>query len=57
MGCEVAKNHKRIRFMPGHWFPINVSLVRVGLGWDFTKNNVFDLDGSITGFDECNEPI
>ena len=57
MGCGVAKNHKSIRFIPGHWFPINVPLVRVGLGWDFTKNDVFDLDGSITGFDECNEPI
>ena len=44
-------------FIPGQWFPIEVNKVKVGLGWDFNKGDVFDLDGSITGFDECNQPI
>ena len=44
-------------FVPGQWFPIETDKIKVGLGWDFEKGNSFDLDGSITGFDECNEPV
>ena len=36
---------------PGAWIPINESQVMVGLGWDFTGNETFDLDASITGVD------
>ena len=64
MGCETAKKSyksykidRSIPFIPGQWFPIDVPLVKVGLGWDFTANNVFDLDASVTAFDENNEPI
>jgi len=30
--------------------------INVGLGWDFSRTNTFDLDASVTGFDESNEP-
>ena len=56
MGNKGGK-HKKTTFIPGQWFPIDIPKVRVGLGWDFTKGNVFDLDGSVTGFNECNEPV
>ena len=56
MGNKGGK-HPKTTFVPGQWFPIDVPKVRVGLGWDFTKGNVFDLDGSVTGFNECNEPV
>ena len=29
----------------------------MGLGWDFDSNDTYDLDASVTGFDEHNEPI
>ena len=48
---------KGTTFIPGQWFLIDVPKVKVGLGWDFTKGDSFDLDGSVTGFDECNEPV
>ena len=38
--------------IPGTWIPINEPTVFVGLGWDFTGKEKFDLDASITGFDE-----
>ena len=56
MGNDSNKS-RGTTFVPGQWFPINVDKVKVGLGWDFTKGDSFDLDGSITGFDECNEPV
>ena len=52
-----GSNGKGITFIPGQWFPIDVPKVFVGLGWDFTQGDSFDLDGSITWFDECNEPV
>ena len=56
MGNE-GGSQNRTTFIPGQWFPIEEKKIKVGLGWDFMKGDVFDLDGSITGFDECNEPI
>ena len=45
--------HKRgAALQPGNWIQITEPSVMVGLGWDFTGNEVFDLDASITGFDE-----
>ena len=38
--------------IPGTWIPINEPNVYVGLGWDFTGTETFDLDASITGVDE-----
>ena len=38
--------------VPGTWIPINEPNVYVGLGWDFTGTETFDLDASITGVDE-----
>ena len=48
---------KSVSFIPGNWFPITVSQINVGLGWDFDSSETYDLDASVTGFDECNEPI
>lgn len=40
------------KFLPGNWIPINLRKAYVGLGWDFvSKNEVFDLDSSVAGFD------
>ena len=36
---------------PGTWIPIREPTVMVGLGWDFTGRETFDLDASVTGFD------
>ena len=36
---------------PGTWIPVREPSVMVGLGWDFTGREAFDLDASITGFD------
>ena len=38
--------------IPGTWIPISEPTVFVGLGLDFTGGETFDLDASITGFDE-----
>ncbi len=57
MGNKDGKGAHKVSFIPGQWFPIDVPKVRVGLGWDFNKGDTFDLDGSVTGFNECNEPI
>ena len=48
---------KSIAFIPGNWFPIQVNQVNVGLGWDFDSSETYDLDASVTAFNECNEPI
>jgi len=42
---------------PGYWIPIMEDKVNVGLGWDFTKNDIFDLDASVTAFDYEIKPI
>ena len=57
MGNKGGSHQLGTTFIPGQWFPIDVPKVRVGLGWDFLPGDVFDLDGSVTGFNECNEPI
>ena len=44
-------------FTPGEWIPINENKVKVGLGLDYLPGNVFDLDGSVTAFNECNEVV
>ena len=38
--------------IPGTWIPIQESTVYVGLGWDFTGKETFDLDASVTGVGE-----
>ena len=40
---------------PGSWIIISEPEVYVGLGWDFTGRETFDLDASVTGFDINNE--
>jgi stress response protein SCP2 len=57
MGNKGGSHQLGTTFIPGQWFPIDVPKVRVGLGWDFLPGDVFDLDGSVTGFNECNEPV
>ena len=49
--------NERSTFVPGQWFEIKVNEINVGLGWDFSKRDTFDLDASVTGFDECNEAV
>ena len=39
-------------FAPGQWFPIDLPAVNVGLGWAFKPGDVYDLDTSVTGFDD-----
>ena len=43
--------------MPGSWIEVLEPTVMVGLGWDFTGGESFDLDASITGFDVNCNPI
>ena len=38
-------------FIPGTWIEVVEPSVMVGLGWDFTGRETFDLDASVTGFD------
>ena len=38
--------------IPGTWIPIQEPTVYVGLGWDFTGKETFDLDASVTGVGE-----
>ena len=40
-------------FTPGQWIPINENKVKVDLGWGFSKGDTFDLDDSVTEFNEC----
>ena len=42
---------------PGSWIIVSEPIVFVGLGWDFSFRETFDLDASVTGFDIDNEPI
>ena len=57
MGSKHGSKKKKTTFIPGQWLPINIPKVKVGLGWDFMPGDTFDLDGSVTAFNECNEPI
>ena len=54
---STARVTKSVNFIPGNWFKIEVDKINVGLGWDFDSSETYDLDASITAFDECNEPI
>lgn len=49
---QIAPHKHGEPLIPGTWIPINEPTVFVGLGWDFTGKETFDLDASITGFDE-----
>ena len=42
---------------PGTWIPVREPTVMVGLGWDFTGRETFDLDASVTGFDSDYEVV
>ena len=42
---------------PGTWIIITEPEVFVGLGWDFTSDDIIDLDASVTGFDHNIELI
>ena len=42
---------------PGTWIVVSEPEVFVGLGWDFSLGESFDLDASVTGFDSNNEVI
>ena len=45
-------SHKRgDDLQPGSWIEVVEPSVMVGLGWDFTGTEEFDLDASVTGFD------
>ena len=48
---------KGIPMKPGQWFPISNPFINIGLGWDFNKGETFDLDASVTPFNECFEVI
>ena len=50
--------HKRgDALQPGTWIEVIEPSVTVGLGWDFTGGETFDLDASVTGFDYNYNPI
>ena len=51
-GVNILHNFRRgDALQPGSWIPVNEPDVMVGLGWDFTGGEAFDLDASVTGFD------
>ena len=51
-------SHKRgDDLQPGSWIEILEPSIMVGLGWDFTGTETFDLDASVTGFDYNYNPI
>ena len=51
-GINILHNFRRgDALQPGSWIPVNEPDVMVGLGWDFTGGEAFDLDASVTGFD------
>ena len=50
--------HKRgDDLQPGTWIEVIEPSITVGLGWDFTGRETFDLDASVTGFDYNYNPI
>ena len=51
-GVVILTNFRRgDELQPGSWIPVSEPTVLVGLGWDFTGGETFDLDASVTGFD------
>ena len=61
MPQEISKSiifHKNgDALQPGTWIIVSEPDVFVGLGWDFSRSETFDLDASVTGFDIKNEVI
>ena len=52
---NVHKNGDNLQ--PGSWIIVSEPIVFVGLGWDFTWRESFDLDASVTGFDIKNNVV
>ena len=50
-GIPIISHKRGDDLQPGSWIPVSEPEVHVGLGWDFTGKETFDLDASITGFD------
>ena len=51
VGFHISPHINGQPFQPGMWMEIIEPSVMVGLGWDFTGRETFDLDASVTGFD------
>ena len=49
-GVQIINHRRGDALMPGAWIPVREPTVLVGLGWDFTGGETFDLDASIVGF-------
>ena len=50
-GVQIINHRRGDALMPGAWIPVREPTVLVGLGWDFTGYETFDLDASLVGFD------
>jgi stress response protein SCP2 len=48
---NIAPHARGAPLQPGAWIPVTEPDVMVGLGWDFTGSEPFDLDASVTAFD------
>ena len=46
----IIEHRRGDALQPGSWIQVMEPLVMVGLGWDFTGSETFDLDASITAF-------
>ena len=46
----IIEHRRGDALQPGSWIQVMEPLVMVGLGWDFTGRETFDLDASITAF-------
>ena len=46
----IIEHRRGDALQPGSWIQVMEPLVMVGLGWDFTGGETFDLDASITAF-------
>jgi len=51
VGFNISPHINGQPFIPGTWIEVVEPSVMVGLGWDFTGREAFDLDASVTGFD------
>ena len=51
MSPGIVSHRRGDALQPGSWIEILEPEVMVGLGWDFTGGEPFDLDASVTGFD------
>ena len=51
----IEVHHRGDALYPGNRIEVVEPSVTVGLGWDFTVTETFDLDAPVTGFDiNCN---